>query len=89
MIFGALPYDSKTAAKICEEIRTKKILNTDRFTYNGYTASKAVTTFLRDVMKVDPRDRLDWKALLKHPIFDAHDRLEEQFLIKSVFIPEE
>lgn len=67
----------------------KKILETERFSFNGYTASKAVTAFLRDVLKVDPKERLDWKALLNHPLFDAADRLEDQFLIKSVFNAEE
>lgn len=89
MVFGEVPYDSKTANRICEQIRTKKILNTERFTFNEYTASKEVTAFLREVLVVDPKERLDWTELQKHPLFDSGDRLEPEFHIKSVFRPQQ
>jgi serine/threonine protein kinase len=61
MVFGKPPYDSKKAERMYNEIKSKKILDTEEFTYNNYTASKEVTSFLKQVLVVDPKDRLDWK----------------------------
>ena len=47
MIFGKVPYISTTANQMYQEIKSKKILNTENFTFNNYTASKEVTNFLR------------------------------------------
>lgn len=61
MVYGKEPYDSKSANKMYHEINNKKILNTERFTYNDYTASKEVTSFLKQVLVVESKDRLNWK----------------------------
>jgi hypothetical protein len=61
MIFGKPPYDSKSAYRMYNEIKSKKILDTEEFTYNNYTASKEVTSFLKQVLVIDPKERLDWK----------------------------
>lgn len=39
MVFGQVPYRSTTANQMYEEIKSKKLLQTDKFTYNSYTAS--------------------------------------------------
>lgn len=61
MVYGKEPYDSKSANRMYQEITNKVILNTERFTYNGYTASKEVTSFLKQVLVVESKDRLNWK----------------------------
>lgn len=39
MIFGQVPYRSTNANQMYEEIRSKKILERETFTFNNYTAS--------------------------------------------------
>lgn len=73
MVFGQVPYRSTTAHQMYEEIKSKKILQADKFTYNSYTASQEVTRFLKDVLVVDPARRLGWKELVTHPIFHKHN----------------
>jgi serine/threonine protein kinase len=82
MIFGKVPYTSVSAAQMYQEIKSKKILNSETFTYNGYTASKEVTTFLREVMVIENDNRLGWKSLVKHPLFkDKGGKLDNEFRI--------
>jgi len=47
MIFGKVPYTSTTANQMYFEIKSKKILSTETFTFNNCTASKEVTKFLK------------------------------------------
>ena len=64
MIYGKVPYDSTNAQRMYTEIQNKKILDTENFTYNGYSASKQVTTFLKDCLTVKADKRLGWKQLV-------------------------
>lgn len=80
MVFGQVPYRSTTAHQMYEEIRSKKLFQTENFTYNNYTASKDVTLFLKEVLVVDSNKRLGWKELVSHQIFKkSGDGLANQF----------
>lgn len=71
MVFGKVPYTSTTAQAMYQEIKNKKILNSERFTYNDYTASKELTSFLKELLVVETKNRLGWKEIIKHPMFAA------------------
>lgn len=65
-----------------EEIKSKKILNTEQFFFNNYKASKEVTSFLKDILIVESKQRMGWKELLNHPIFrETEDRLANEFRV--------
>ena len=80
MVFGKVPYTSTNAILMYNEIQTKKILHTEQFEYNDFKASREVTEFLREVICIKTADRLGWRDLINHKIFNIdRPRLDNEF----------
>lgn len=90
MIYGKVPYTSTSANMMYNEIKAKKNLFSEKYEYNGYTASKEATNFLKDILVVETSNRLGWKALTSHPIFKSKGgRIGTEFVINcNLELPE-
>ena len=87
MVFGKTPFDSRSYAPLLKEIANSKMFTTELVTCNSYTASKMASSFLKQVIRVDPKERLSWKQMLEHPMF-KEDRELPGVLVADVNIEE-
>jgi serine/threonine protein kinase len=69
MVFGELPFTSKTNPELIQEITHSEMLKNQQFEKNGIIISKTTTDFIKLILVEDQYKRIDWRELVKHPIF--------------------
>ena len=55
MVFGKPPFSSVTYAEMYAEIQSYKLLSRETLSFNKHTASKEVTTFLKQVLVIESK----------------------------------
>ena len=73
MIYGRIPYEPMRANDMYQQIMSKNI-----FPHGGKLAgvkpSEELLDFMKRILKVEQKERMNWKEFLEHPILNKQEK---------------
>ena len=80
MLYGTLPYRPAKPVEVYNSI-TKKDIFPNGGKIRGILPSTLAIDFMKKIFVVDQANRIDWKGLLSHELFQENEDLYDEYCI--------